>query len=50
MRAEITVEEITVEQYRRPPYHRLVIPSSDASSADIDFATGAPIDGAEEPV
>jgi hydroxyacylglutathione hydrolase len=26
-----------------------VIPSPDASSTDIDFATGAPIDGAEEP-
>ena len=33
----------------RPPYHRVVIPS-DASFADIDFVTGAPIDGAEEPV
>lgn len=42
--------EITVEQYRHPAYHRLVISSSHASSADIDFATGAPIDGAEEPV
>jgi hydroxyacylglutathione hydrolase len=33
----------------RSPYHRVVIPS-DASSADIDFATGAPIDGADEPM
>jgi hydroxyacylglutathione hydrolase len=29
------------------PYHRLV--TSPASSADIDFAAGAPVDGAEEP-
>jgi hypothetical protein len=42
--------EITVEQYRHHPYHRLAIPSSDTTSADIDFASGAPIDGAEEPV
>jgi hydroxyacylglutathione hydrolase len=40
----------TARRYRHPPYHRLVTPSSGASSADIDFAAGAPIDGAEEPV
>jgi hydroxyacylglutathione hydrolase len=40
----------TARWYRHPPYHRLVTPSSGASSADIDFAAGAPIDGAEEPV
>jgi hydroxyacylglutathione hydrolase len=34
---------------RDPLYHRLVIPSSGAGSAGIDFAAGAPIDGAEEP-
>jgi len=34
---------------RPPAYHRLVIAAS-ANSADIDFVTGAPIDGAAEPV
>jgi glyoxylase-like metal-dependent hydrolase (beta-lactamase superfamily II) len=42
--------ETTVDEDRRPPYHRFVIPSSGASPADIDFATDAPVDGAEEPV
>jgi hydroxyacylglutathione hydrolase len=32
------------------PYDRLVVSSSGTSSADIDFAAGAPIDGADEPV
>lgn len=32
------------------PYAPLVISSSSTGSADIDFAAGAPIDGADEPV
>jgi hydroxyacylglutathione hydrolase len=34
---------------RHRPYHQPVAPSSGASPADIDFAAGAPVDGAEEP-